>query len=152
MIRKAKVKDAPAMKRLIGSYAEKGEMLPRAMGEIYDNLRDFFVAEEGGAIVGVAALHVGWEGMAELRSVAVSRDRLGRGIGRSLVRACLEDARELGVAEVFVLTYVDGFFEKMGFASASRDDLPQKVWTECRNKCVKYPDECNETALTLKFD
>lgn len=152
MIRKARVKDAPAIKRMIGTYAEKGEMLPRAMGEIYDNLRDFFVADEEGLVVGVAALHVGWEGIAEIRSVAVARDCLGRGIGRSLVQACLDDARTLGVAEVFVLTYVDGFFEKMGFSPASRDDLPQKVWMECRNKCTKYPDECNEAAMTLKFD
>jgi len=152
MIRKAKVRDVPSIKRLIGTYADKGEMLPRAMGEIYDNLRDFFVAEVDGAIAGVAALHVGWEGIAEVRSVAVAREHIGRGIGRGLISACLEDAKELGVGEVFVLTYVDKFFEKMGFKSAQRDDLPQKVWTECRNKCTKYPDECNEAALTLKFE
>jgi len=152
MIRKAKVADALSIKRLISSYADEGEMLPRAMGEIYDNLRDFFIAEDAGSIVGVAALHVGWEGIAEIRSVAVSRKHLGKGVGRELVRSCLEDAAVLGVSEVFVLTYVAGFFEKMGFKPASRDDLPQKVWTECRNKCTKYPDECNEAALTLKFD
>lgn len=152
MIRKARVKDAPAIKRLISSYAEKGEMLPRAMGEIYDDLRDFFVAEEDDEVVGVAALHIGWEGIAEVRSVAVGREHLGKGIGRELVNACLKDARQLGVSEVFVLTYVEKFFERMGFTSASRDDLPQKVWMECRNKCTKYPDECNEAALTLKFD
>jgi amino-acid N-acetyltransferase len=152
MIRKARVNDVPAIKRLIAEYAAKGEMLPRAMGEIYDSLRDFFVAEDKGVIVGAAALHVGWEGIAEVRSVAVSRDYLGSGIGRELVKSCLDDAALLGVTEVFVLTYVSGFFEKMGFKPASRDDLPQKVWTECRNKCTKYPDECNEAALTLKFD
>jgi len=152
MIRKARIKDVKAIKRLVNLYADKGEMLPRALGELYDSIRDFHVYEEGGKVVGVSALHVGWEGLAELRSIAVAPEKLGKGIGRALVDACLKDARELGVDEVFVLTYVEGFFEKMGFRQASRDDLPQKVWTECRNKCVKYPDECNEAALTLKLD
>lgn len=151
-IRKAKVQDVAAIKNLIGEYADKGEMLPRAFGEIYDSLRDFHVCEVDGAVAGVAAVHIGWEGIAELRSVAVSKGHVGRGIGTRLVNACLDDAREMGVREVFVLTYVEGFFRKMGFGSAERDELPQKVWMECRNKCVKYPDKCNETALTLQFD
>lgn len=152
MIRRARVEDAAAIKNLIGEYAEKGEMLPRAFGEIYDSLRDFHVYEENGEVVGVSAVHIGWEGLAELRSVAVASTHLGRGIGSKLVRACLDDARELGVHEVFVLTYVEGFFRKMGFNTAERDELPQKVWLECRNKCIKYPDKCNETALTLSLD
>jgi len=152
MIRKARIQDVKAIKELIGHYSKKGEMLPRALGEIYNNLRDFHVLEEGGKVVGVSALHVGWEGIAELRSIAVAPDMLGRGIGRRLVDACIKDARELGVKELFVLTYVGGFFEKMGFQPANHDDLPQKVWTECRNKCDKYPDECNETAMTLLLD
>ena len=152
MIRKARVQDVEAIKRLIGGYAEKGEMLPRALGELYDSLRDFHVCEENGQVVGVAALHVGWEGLAELRSVAVRPDSLRRGIGSELVRSCLDEAKSLGVKDVFVLTYVKDFFEGIGFKTASRDDLPQKIWTECRNKCVKYPDECNETALTLSMD
>lgn len=152
MIRKARVQDVPAIKNLIGIYAAKGEMLPRALGEIYDSLRDFLVYEADGEVVGVSALHVGWEGIAEVRSLAVAQGQTGKGIGRMLVDACLEDARSLGVKEVFVLTYVEGFFSKLGFNAASRDDLPQKVWMECRNKCVKYPDNCNETALTLLLD
>ena len=152
MIRKARIQDVPAIKKLINFYAEKGDMLPRALGELYDSIRDFSVYEEDGKVSGVAALHVGWEGIAELRSVAVAKDHLGRGIGRRLVAACMEEARALGVKEVFVLTYVDGFFEKLGFKDAKREDLPQKVWTECRNKCVKYPDECNEAAMTLTLD
>ena len=152
MIRKASIQDVKEIKDLINSYAERGEMLPRALGELYDSLRDFFLYEKGGKIIGVAALHVGWEGLAELRSVAVAPDYIGHGVGKELVSACLDDARVLGVKEVFVLTYVQGFFEKMGFTLASHDDLPQKVWTECRNKCVKYPDECNEAALMLLLD
>ena len=152
MIRKARIGDVKAIKKLINLYAEKGEMLPRALGELYDSVRDFHVYEEDGKIQGVAALHVGWEGLAELRSVAVASGALGKGVGRKLVGACMDEARELGVHEVFVLTYVEGFFEKLGFKDARREDLPQKVWTECRNKCVKYPDECNEAAMTLSLD
>lgn len=141
-----------AIRGLINRYAEEGQMLPRALGELYDSIRDFFVYEKDGKIIGVAALHMGWEGLAELRSVAVDPEELGMGVGSELVRACLEDAAGLGVKEVFVLTYVQGFFEKLGFKEASREDLPQKIWTECRNKCVKYPDSCNEAALTLTLD
>jgi amino-acid N-acetyltransferase len=152
MIRKATVSDAPAIRRLVAVYADKGEMLPRALGDIYDSIRDFHVCEEGGELVGVAALHVGWEGIGEIRSVAVAPSHLGRGIGGDLVKACTDEARTLGMREVFVLTYVEGFFEKLGFKSAKHDDLPQKIWTECRQKCTKYPDQCNEAAMTLALD
>ncbi|MGA2192315.1 MAG: N-acetyltransferase [Nitrospirota bacterium] len=161
MIRKARIQDVKKIKELINTYAEKGEMLPRPMGDIYNSLRDFTVYEENpagkdesdGRIIGVAALHVlGWEGLAELRSVAVAPDYAGKGVGHKLVSACLKEAAELGVKEVFVLTEIEDFFRKLGFRKAVKEDLPQKVWTECRNKCVKYPDECNETALTLPLD
>ncbi len=152
MIRKAKVLDVKDIKDLVNRYAEKGEMLPRALGELYDSIRDFSVYEEDGKIIGVAALHIGWEGLGELRSVAVAPEHVGKGIGKKLVKACIKEALQMGVEEVFVLTYVKEFFEKMGFKTANRNDLPQKIWTECRNKCVKYPDQCNETAMTLKLD
>jgi amino-acid N-acetyltransferase len=152
MIRKARIQDVKTIKDLVNRYAEKGEMLPRALGELYDSIRDFSVYEEDGKVIGVAALHIGWEGLGELRSVAVAPEHIGEGIGKKLVEACMEEAAQMGVKEVFVLTYVQEFFDKIGFRKASKNDLPQKVWTECRNKCVKYPDECNETAMTLKLD
>jgi len=151
MIRKARIQDAMSIKSLIGDYAERGEMLPRALGEIYDHLRDFHVYELDGKLVGVSALHIGWEGLGEVRSLAVDREYSGRGIGGELVRACLDEAKSLGVYEVFVLTYVSGYFAKLGFEPYKSDDLPQKIWTECRNKCVKYPDKCNETALMIRL-
>jgi amino-acid N-acetyltransferase len=152
MIRKARIQDVKTIKDLVNRYAEKGEMLPRALGELYDSIRDFSVYEENGKVIGVAALHIGWEGLGELRSVAVAPEHIGEGIGKKLVKACMEEAAQMGVKEVFVLTYVKEFFDKIGFRKANKNDLPQKVWTECRNKCVKYPDECNETAMTLKLD
>jgi amino-acid N-acetyltransferase len=152
MIRKARIQDVKTIKDLVNRYAEKGEMLPRALGELYDSIRDFSVYEKDGQVIGVAALHIGWEGLGELRSVAVAPEHIGEGIGKKLVQACMEEAANMGAREVFVLTYVQEFFDKIGFRKANKNDLPQKVWTECRNKCVKYPDECNETAMTLKLD
>ena len=149
MIRKAAVRDVKEIKDLVNAYAEKGEMLPRALGELYDSLRDFIVYEEAGKVIGVAALHIGWEGIAEVRSLAVRPGFTGRGVGSALVKSCLDDARALGAGEVFVLTYAEGFFAMLGFKAAKKEDLPQKIWTECRNKCVKYPDSCNETALMM---
>ncbi len=152
MIRKAKVQDVKAIKTLISHYAEKDQMLNRSLGELYESIRDFSVYEKDGKVLGTAALHVGWEGLAELRSVAVDKDSLKKGVGRRLVKACIKDASMMGVREIFVLTYVQGFFEKVGFNKTNRGRFLQKVWTECRNKCVKYPDKCNETAMTLKLD
>jgi len=152
MIRKATIQDVKAIRDLINSYADKGEMLPRAMGELYDCIRDFHVYDKNGVVLGVVALHVGWDGLAEVRSVAVSQDITGRGVGRRLVAACLKEAKALRIKKVFVLTYVPEFFVKLGFEKSIRSKLPQKIWTECQNKCVKYPDKCNETALTLSLD
>jgi amino-acid N-acetyltransferase len=151
VIRKATVKDAMAIRGIINYYADREKMLPRPLGELYDSIRDFFVYEKDSKIIGAAALRVWWEGLAELRSVAVDPEHLGAGIGRELVQACLEDAARLGVGEVFVLTYVKGFFVKLGFKEVPREELPQKIWIECQRKCVKYPDACNESALTLKL-
>jgi len=151
MIRKARIQDAMSIKSLIGEYAETGEMLPRALGEIYDHLRDFHVFEDNGEITGVCALHIGWEGLAEVRSLAVRSGHTGKGIGSALVRSCLDEAVSLGVENVFVLTFVADFFAGLGFGPFKNEDLPQKIWTECRNKCVKYPDKCNEVALIIEL-
>ena len=104
MIRKATVEDVPAIAGLINAYAGRDEMLPRPLGELYDCIRDFLVYEKNGALMGTAALHVGWKGLAEVRSVAVREGMTGRGIGRRLVAACLKEARALKVNKVFVLT------------------------------------------------
>ncbi|RMG56963.1 MAG: N-acetyltransferase, partial [Deltaproteobacteria bacterium] len=116
---------------------------------IYENIRDFFVCEdEDGGVVGVAALHVMWEDLAEIRSLAVKEGSEGGGIGRMLMDACLSEARSLGIKRVFALTYRSGFFEKFGFREVEKSTLPQKIWTDCL-KCSKFPD-CDETAVILE--
>jgi len=146
MIRKARIADVKAIQKLIAEYARKGDMLPRSLSEIYENLRDYFVAVEGdGEIVGSAAIHIVWEDLAEVRSVAVRADRAGRGIGTRLVEACVSEAIVLGITRVFALTYKPAFFEKLGFVPVDKAQLPHKIWSDCL-KCSKFPD-CDEVAL-----
>jgi amino-acid N-acetyltransferase len=105
------------------------------------------VSIEDSSIIGVCALHVSWDGLAEIRSLAVRQDRVKRGIGQNLVRECLAEAVSLQVERVFVLTYQDGFFKKLGFAEVDKKELPHKIWTDCLN-CVKFPN-CDESSLII---
>jgi amino-acid N-acetyltransferase len=147
MIRKAKLTDVKEIQSLVNQYADSGQMLPRTLNELYEHLRDFHVYEENGALLGVIALHISWEGLAEIRSLAVRNDSVRKGIGSQLVRRCLEEAVQLEVARIFVLTYKDEFFKKLGFAVVDKKELPHKIWTDCLN-CVKFPN-CDEIALAI---
>ncbi len=149
MIRKAFVTDVPALQALIAPYAEKGEMLPRSLHDIYDNLRDFFVFEEAGKIAGVCALHVTWENLAEIRSLAVRAAKTGHGIGGRLIAACLDEARALKVRQIFALTYIPEYFERQGFRRIDKATLPHKIWHDCLN-CVKFPN-CDEQAVIIEI-
>jgi len=148
MIRKAKISDVKAIQSLVNYYADSGQMLPRTLNELYEDLRDFHVFEENGSLIGVCALHVSWDGLAEIRSLAVRPDRIKNGIGTALVRQCLAEAAQLQAERVFVLTYQDGFFKKLGFTDVDKKELPHKIWTDCLN-CVKFPD-CDESALIIR--
>ena len=145
MIRKALIDDPPKILPLINHFASKELMLPRSLNELYEELRDFFVYEEDGQIRGCAALHISWEGVGEIRSLAVLEEVQGQGIGKRLVEACIEEAPQLGIRRVFVLTYVPEFFRRFGFRDYRKDDLPHKVWTDCL-KCPKFPN-CDEVAM-----
>ncbi|MCX5808269.1 MAG: N-acetyltransferase [Proteobacteria bacterium] len=145
MLRKASIKDIKQIHSIVNTAASNGEMLPRSLGELYDNLRDYLVYVEDGKIVGTGALHICWEDLAEIRSVCVVESSRRTGIGRKLVNACLEEAKEFQVDRVFLLTYQDGFFKKCGFNIVDKKDLPQKIWSDCI-KCPKFP-ECDEIAM-----
>jgi len=147
MYRKARISDVKSIQSLINHFADQGQMLPRSLNELYESIRDFYVYEDNGGIAGVCALHISWDGLAEVRSLAVKEDESGKGIGSGLVKECLNEAKMLGAERVFVLTYQDGFFERLGFLPVEKKELPHKVWTDCLN-CVKFPD-CDETALLL---
>jgi len=145
VIRKATVEDVGDIQKLVNHQADKGEMLPRSLGDICDNIRDFFVYEEDGVMFGCCALHVTWVDLAEVRSLAVTDDAQGKGVGTVLLEACLEDAQQLAIKKVFALTYRPGFFQKRGFQQIDKGELPHKVWLDCV-KCVKFPD-CDEVAV-----
>jgi amino-acid N-acetyltransferase len=133
------------MHRLINEFANRGDMLPRALSQIYENLRDYFVVRDGESVIGCAALHVNWMDLAEIRSLAVDESRQKGGIGAALIQACMDEARELGLPKVFCLTRQPDFFARQGFSPVDRSELPHKVWAECYY-CPKFPD-CDEFAF-----
>lgn len=147
MIRKAVVTDTEDILRLINHFAEKDLMLPRSPQEVYENIRDYFVCVENGKLIGCAALHVFWKDISEIKSLAVEEQHQGKGIGRNLVKACMEEASALGVSRLFVLTYLPELFEHLGFRPIEKTELPHKIWTECV-KCHKFPD-CKEVSLIM---
>ncbi|GFO69167.1 acetyltransferase [Geomonas limicola] len=147
MLRKAKISDVKDIQKLLTNYASRGEMLSRSLSELYDAIRDFYIWEEEGRVLGASALHIVWEDLAEVRSVAVAEDAGRRGIGSKVVGACLEEAREIGLKRLFCLTYKPDFFAKFGFKVVDKSELPHKVWGDCI-KCVKFPD-CDEIAMIL---
>jgi amino-acid N-acetyltransferase len=145
MIRKARLDEIKEIQRLIKLYAPRGGILPRSLSELYDHLRDFFVFIRNRKVIGICALHICWDDLAEIRSLAVQEEDRNKGIGAKLVKACLEESRLLGVKRAFALTYEPEFFERLGFKKVDKTVLPHKIWTDCL-KCVKFPD-CDETAL-----
>ncbi len=149
-VRKARVEDAPAIHELVNRFARKEKMLPLPLGLVYDRLRDFFVCERRGRVVGCGALHVAWEDLAEVRSLAVQKEYQRRGIGAALFNACIEEAPRLGVHRIFTLTFVPQFFQKMGMVLVPKETLPHKVWSDCV-RCPRFPN-CDEVALIADLD
>lgn len=108
-IKKATLKDAKSIHSLVNNFAKKDKMLPRSLNEIYENIRNFFISTHKGKITGTCALHIMWETLAEIRSIAVLNEYQHRGIGKKLIEMSLNEAKALGVKKVFVLTYDPGF-------------------------------------------
>lgn len=149
ILRKARIEDIKEIYNLVNYFAQKGEMLPRSQSELYENMRDFFVVEDNGEVIGCCALHILWDDLAEVKSLAVKETHQGKGIGKMLVNACVEEAKALGIKRVFALTFKPGFFQKLGFRLIDKDDLPRKVWGECI-KCPLFPD-CKEEAVIIEL-
>lgn len=149
-VEKAKIADAEQMHVLINKFANQGEMLPRALSEIYEFIRDYFVVRSGDKVIACVALHVSWADLAEIKSLAVTKRSQRKGLGTSLVKKCIREALELGIPTIFCLTYKPAFFEKCGFSLIDRTELPRKIWGECY-KCPKFPD-CDEVPLIHHID
>jgi len=148
-IRKAKISDIKQIHKFVNEFAKKEEMLPRSLNDLYESMRDIYIYEDRGEMQGVCALHILWEDLAEIRSLAVSKESQGKGAGRSLLNACLKEAKGLGIKRVFALTYQPEFFLKNGFKGIDKSKLPQKIWGDCL-RCPKFP-ECDEDAVIIEL-
>lgn len=144
-IRKATVDDVDAIQSLVRQFAEVGLMLPRSAKSLYEHIQNFAVAVSEGAVVGAVGLHVLWKDLAEVRSLAVSPDCQGQGVGKQLVEFSIQEAEQLGILQVLSLTYQTSFFARLGFTVVERDSLPHKVWKDCV-LCKKF-DKCDEIAM-----
>ena len=149
LLRKATIKDVEKIRKLINLYADKHQMLPRSLSELYETLRDFYVYMEDDKLLGCGALHITWEDYGEIMSLAVEPKRSGEGIGSKILKACEDEAKALGLAKIFTLTYVPVFFEKQGFSVVDKNTLPHKIWSMCI-KCPKFPD-CDEIPLVKEL-
>jgi amino-acid N-acetyltransferase len=149
-VRRATLSDVEDMHALINHFAGLGLMLPKSRNNLYQNIRDFFVAEKDGQFAGCCALHVIWGDLGEIRSLAVVEAYQNNGVGRRLAHAALEDAVALKLPRVFALTYQQSFFEHLGFVEVPKSSMPQKVWGECMD-CPKFPD-CDEVAMILDLE
>jgi amino-acid N-acetyltransferase len=149
MIRKATLDDSADIQSLISDWARTGKVLDRPLNYVYEHIRDYWVYCHKGSIVGCCALGVvGWQGLAEIKSLIVSKKYQKKGFGKGLVQACVNEASSLRVEKVFALTYVSGFFKKLGFKNIDRKKLPHKIWSDCIN-CPEFPD-CGEEAVIVK--
>jgi len=149
MIRNARISDVKKIYTLLQYFSAKELLLGRSLSSLYDQLRDFKIYEwtddTPATVAGVCALHVCWEDLAEIRSLAVDDGFQKKGIGAALVKACLEEAEAFGISRVFTLTYQPDFFARLGFSKIDKGELPHKVWSDCI-QCPKFPD-CNEEAM-----
>ncbi len=149
-VRPARSEDVPLIFENIGYWASQGRMLVRPMQNIFENLRDFFVAEvmtdDGPRFAGNGALHILWGDIAEVRGLAVAPEVRSSGVGRALVEACEVEARRVGIPLLFAWTYEVGFFERCGFTLIDKTkDLHPRVWSECL-RCPFYVG-CNENGM-----
>ncbi len=148
--KKAKLTDVSTMQELVLPEVRSGKILFRSDDEISTNIRSYTLAKNDNDLVGFAALHIHAPDLAEVRSLIVSENSRGKGIGQELVKKTLEEAKELGVKKVFTLTYEQRFFEKLSFTEIPKESLPEhKIWADCV-KCKHFPI-CDEIALIIEL-
>ena len=143
--REAILPDAQHICDLISAYSEDGTLLPRTLGEICENVRDFVVLEDRGKIIGCGALHLYGAHLAEIRSITVKPSRQGEGGGGLLVKALMEEGEKHGVSCICLFTRTPEFFATLGFSMAQREDLPDKIHKDCC-VCPRF-HSCDEVAM-----
>jgi amino-acid N-acetyltransferase len=147
IIRPAKITDVKKMHNLVEYYANNNEMLHRSLSSIYENIQKFVVIENKDEMIACGALHVSWEDLAEIRSLAVCEKYKKQGFGKKMVETLQNNAKVLGISRVFSLSFKPKFFIKLGYKVISKEILPRKIWTECIN-CYLFPD-CGEVPLLI---
>ncbi len=155
IIRPATASDVPKIFDNIGYWASQGKMLVRPMPQIFEDLREYLVAEveteDGIVFAGNVALHILWGDIAEVRGLAVQNDVRAKGIGKQLVLACEEEARAIGIPQLFAWTYEVGFFENCGYTLIDKSkDLHPRVWSECL-RCPFFVG-CNENGMLKRLE
>jgi amino-acid N-acetyltransferase len=130
--RRAKLSDALAIHALVAHYAAQGLLLSRAKEEIRANIGHFIVQEENRQVVSCLSLESYGTDLAEIRSIAVDPENRGQGFGARLIASALNEARRRGIARVFAVTHAPNFFERQGFAAATRQSLTEKIERDCR--------------------
>ncbi|MGP3984632.1 amino-acid N-acetyltransferase [Streptomyces sp. KR80] len=131
-VRRARTSDVPAVRRLIDVYVRDGILLDKAMVTLYEDIQEFWVAErdEDGEVIGCGALHVMWEDLAEVRTLAVDPQLKGVGVGHQVLAKLLQTARWLGVRRIFCLTFELDFFAKHGFVEIGETPVAGDVYSE----------------------
>lgn len=143
---KAKLSDIVLMQGVVKPEVEKGIILFRSSDEMATNIRSYILAKNGSEIIGFGALHFHADNLAEVRSLVVKEDFRGQGVGKGIIQNLLKEGKEMGLNEVFTLTYQRSFFEALGFHEISKEKLPpHKIWADCI-KCKHFP-VCDEIAL-----
>jgi len=142
----ATLRDIPAMQKLVAEEVRTGVILARSDDELATNIRSYVLAKDEGYLVGYTALHIHSPRLAEIRSLIVDPSFRGQSVGRKMVEYALNEARDLGVAEVLSLTYLPDFFRKLGFEEIAKESIPEhKIWADCI-KCIHFP-VCNEVSM-----
>ena len=150
LIRPAVLGDVPELEALVAPWVASGDLLPRSRYDFCRHIREYHVAvDEERSVVGSVALKLYSLELGELGALAVRSDRQGAGLGRALCATVVDEARALGLREVFALTRQPLFFARLGFEPAERAHFPLKVWADCA-RCPRQ-DACDEVAVTLKL-
>ncbi len=129
-IRAAKSTDVKGIRKLIDTYAPQRRLLSKETVTLYESVQEFTVAVDNGEVIGCGALHVLWEDLAEVRTVAVAEKYRGQGIGHRILDAIIERGREIGVNRIFCLTFETDFFGRHGFEEIHGTPVDPEVYTQ----------------------
>ena len=129
-VRPARSTDVKGIRKLIDTYAPQRRLLTKETVTLYVSVQEFTVAVENGEIVGCGAIHVLWEDLAEVRTVAVAENLRRQGVGHKLMEAIIERAREIGVHRIFCLTFETQFFGKHGFEEIQGTPVDPEVYAQ----------------------